>query len=86
MLGYNVFAADTLAEASFRATSMQQAFVNLRSGRPSQLPPPVEGYTERLGPQERAILDQVLACSAIGTPAMVQASCASSSSGPARTN
>ena len=68
MLGFNVFAADTLEEARFRATSMQQAFVNLRSGRPSAMPPPVEGYAERLGPAERAILDQVLSCSAIGTP------------------
>jgi alkanesulfonate monooxygenase SsuD/methylene tetrahydromethanopterin reductase-like flavin-dependent oxidoreductase (luciferase family) len=73
MLGFNVFGADSLAEATFRATSMQQAFVNLRSGRPSQLPPPVEGYTERLGPQERAILDQVLSCASIGTPEMVRA-------------
>jgi luciferase family oxidoreductase group 1 len=71
MLGFNVFAADTLEEAAFRATSMQQAFVNLRSGRPSALPPPVEGYLERLGPQERALLDQVLSCSAIGTADMV---------------
>lgn len=77
MLGFNVFAADTLEEAQFRATSMQQAFVNLRSGRPSQLPPPVEGYMERIGPQERAILDQVLACSSIGTPAVVRADLAS---------
>jgi alkanesulfonate monooxygenase SsuD/methylene tetrahydromethanopterin reductase-like flavin-dependent oxidoreductase (luciferase family) len=52
---------------------MQQAFVNLRSGRPSQLPPPVAGYTERLGPQERAILDQVLSCTSIGTPDLVRA-------------
>jgi luciferase family oxidoreductase group 1 len=72
MLGFNVFAADTLAEAQFRATSMQQAFVNLRSGRPSQLPPPVEGYMERIGPQERAILDQVLACTSVGTPEKVR--------------
>ena len=68
MLGFNVIAADSPAEAKFQATSMQQAFVNLRSGRPSQLPPPVAGYTERLGPQERAILDQVLSCASIGTP------------------
>ena len=73
MLGFNVFGADSLGEAKFRATSMQQAFVNLRSGRPSQLPPPVEGYTERLGPQERAILDQVLSCASIGTSEMVRA-------------
>jgi luciferase family oxidoreductase group 1 len=73
MLGFNVFAADSMAEAKFQATSMQQAFVNLRSGRPSQLPPPVAGYTERLGPQERAILDQVLSCTSIGTPDLVRA-------------
>jgi luciferase family oxidoreductase group 1 len=72
MLGFNVFAADSLAEARFRATSMQQAFVNLRSGRPSQLLPPVEGYLERLGPQERGILEQVLSCASIGTPEMVR--------------
>jgi luciferase family oxidoreductase group 1 len=72
MLGFNVFAADTLEEARFRATSMQQAFVNLRSGRPSAMPPPVEGYAERLGPGERTLLDQVLSCSAIGTPDTVR--------------
>jgi luciferase family oxidoreductase group 1 len=73
MLGFNVFGADSLAEAKFLASSMQQAFVNLRSGRPSQLQSPVQGYTERLGPQERAILDQVLPCSSIGTTEMVRA-------------
>jgi alkanesulfonate monooxygenase SsuD/methylene tetrahydromethanopterin reductase-like flavin-dependent oxidoreductase (luciferase family) len=51
---------------------MQQAFVNLRSGRPTQLPPPVEGYLERIGPQERGILEQVLSCASIGTPEMVR--------------
>src|ERR1700679_3287520 len=62
MLGFNVFGADSREQAKFLATSMQQAFVNLRSGRPSQLQPPAEGYTEGLGVQERAILDQVLSC------------------------
>ena len=73
MLGYNVFAADTDAEAHVRATSMQQAFVNLRTGRPSRLQPPVPGYLEQLGPQERAMLDSVLSCTAIGSPATVKA-------------
>ena len=71
MLGYNVFAADTDAEAAYQATSMQQAFVNLRTGRPSKLKPPQEGYLEQLGPQERAMLNDVLSCSAIGSPATV---------------
>src|SRR6202163_143594 len=43
MLGFNVFAAQSDTRARLLATSMQQAFVNLRSGRPTQLPPPVEG-------------------------------------------
>lgn len=67
MLGFNVFAADTDDEAQYLATSMQQAFVNLRSGHPRRLQPPVEGYLNRLGPQERALLDQVLSCAAIGS-------------------
>jgi luciferase family oxidoreductase group 1 len=68
MLGFNVFAADTDAEAHFRATSMQQAFINLRSGRPTTLKPPVEGYLDLLSPPERSMLDSVLSCSAIGSP------------------
>ena len=34
MLGFNIFAAESDAQARFLSTSMQQAFVNLRSGRP----------------------------------------------------
>jgi luciferase family oxidoreductase group 1 len=45
MLGFNVFAADSDAEAQLRATSMQQAFVNLRSGHPTKLKPPVQATT-----------------------------------------
>ncbi len=71
MLGFNVFAAETDEEARFRASSTQQAFVNLRSGRPSTLPPPRAGYIESLEPPQRAILDQVLTCSAIGSPETV---------------
>jgi luciferase family oxidoreductase group 1 len=71
MLGFNVFAADTDEEAKFRATSMQQAFVNLRSGRPSRLPPPMADYMSRIGPQEHALLEQVLSCSAVGSPETV---------------
>ncbi len=72
MLGFNVFAADTNEEAELLATSMQQAFVNLRTGRPSRLQPPVPGYRERLGPAEQALLNSVLSCSAIGSPATVR--------------
>ena len=67
MLGVNVFAAETEEEASLLFTSVQQAFVNLRTGRPGRLGPPVFGYERSLGPRERAILDEALQCSFVGT-------------------
>jgi luciferase family oxidoreductase group 1 len=71
MAGFNIFAADTEEEAQLIATSQQQSFVRLRTGNPGQLPPPVLGYRNSLGPQGAAMLDNVLSCSAIGTPATV---------------
>ncbi|HEY7809578.1 MAG TPA: LLM class flavin-dependent oxidoreductase [Allosphingosinicella sp.] len=73
MLGFNAFAADTDEEAQLLATSVMQAFVNLRTGRASKLPPPVPGYADTLPPNGRAMLDEVLSCSAIGSPATVKA-------------
>ncbi|MFD0879778.1 LLM class flavin-dependent oxidoreductase [Variovorax dokdonensis] len=72
MLGFNVFAADTDDEAQLLASSWQQAFVNLRSGRPGRLPPPVPGYRERLGPGETALIETVLSCAAVGSPSTVR--------------
>ncbi|MGE3142496.1 MAG: LLM class flavin-dependent oxidoreductase [Hyphomonadaceae bacterium] len=72
MLGFNVFAAETEAEARFLSTSLMQAFVNLRTGRASPLPPPREGYERELPPEARAMLASVLSCAAIGDPASVQ--------------
>ena len=72
MLGFNVFAADTEDEAQLLATSAQQAFINLRSGHPKRLPPPMDGYLNRIDPRERALLDQILSCSAIGSRDIVK--------------
>jgi luciferase family oxidoreductase group 1 len=72
MLGVNVIAADTDEEARRLLTSLQQAFVNLRRGRPGLLPPPVEGFDEQLDPIERVHLDQVLSASVVGSPDAVR--------------
>ncbi len=72
MIGVNVFAAPSEAEARFLFSSLQQAFVNLRRGRPGKLPAPQEGYEARLDPQARAILDHSLSCAVVGTPEMVR--------------
>jgi luciferase family oxidoreductase group 1 len=71
MAGFNVFAAESDAEAELLASSQQQAFVALRTGNPRQLPPPVAGYRESLGAQGARILDHVLECSAVGSAATV---------------
>ena len=67
MLGFNVIAADSDEEAEYLATSQQQAFVAIRTGRAIKLPPPVAGYRDTLGAHGNAVLDQVLECSAIGS-------------------
>ncbi|MBY0279257.1 LLM class flavin-dependent oxidoreductase [Candidatus Binatia bacterium] len=66
MIACNVFAADDEEEARLLATSMQQAFVNLRTGRPGRLRPPVRDYESTLGAMERTILAQVLSYTAVG--------------------
>lgn len=73
MLGFNMFAAETDEEAQVLATSLQQAFVSLRTGQPTPLKAPVPGYLDGLPPPHRMALDQALSCSAIGSPATVKA-------------
>ena len=72
MLGVNIVAADTDAEARRLFSSLQQAFVNLRSGHPGKLPPPVDDLESRLDPRARRMLDQALSCSIVGSPETVR--------------
>lgn len=69
MLGFNAFVAATDEEAELLATSIQQAFVALRTGTPGQLPRPAASYADQLPLEARAMLRQALCCSAIGSPA-----------------
>jgi luciferase family oxidoreductase group 1 len=71
MLGFNVIAADSDEEAQVLATSLQQAFVNLRTGQPGQLPPPDAGYVQSLEPRIADMLERVLRCAIVGGPAEV---------------
>jgi luciferase family oxidoreductase group 1 len=72
MLGLNVFAAESDQEARRLFTSLQQAFVNSRSGRPGKLPPPVDDLEARLAPPQRAMLANALSCSVVGSPDTVR--------------
>lgn len=71
MAAINVMAAPSDEEAIYLASSMDQAFVRLRSGTPGRLPPPIAGYREQLGAAERAMLDHMRRVAAVGSPATV---------------
>jgi luciferase family oxidoreductase group 1 len=68
----HIVVADADAEARLIASSVEQSFVASRSGRAIELPPPVEGYRERLDPFGQAILDDALAASVVGAPETVK--------------
>jgi luciferase family oxidoreductase group 1 len=72
MLALNVFAADTTREAERMFSSLQQAFVNLRTGNPGKLPPPVDDFGKGLDDRILFTLDQALACTVVGTPDTVR--------------
>jgi luciferase family oxidoreductase group 1 len=67
MLGVNVFAAESDGEARRLFTSLQQAFINLRRGRPGPLRPPDEDFEASLAPFERVMLADMLSYSVVGT-------------------
>lgn len=71
MLGANVLAADTDAEARRHFTSQQQSFVNLRRGTPGQVPPPIDDIDGYWSPAERAMVERSLAISFVGSPQTV---------------
>ena len=72
LLGFNCFAADTDEEAALLSTSIQQAFVALRTGQPTKLQPPQAGYADTLPLDARAMLQSIFTCSAVGSPDTVR--------------
>jgi luciferase family oxidoreductase group 1 len=73
MLGLNVFAADTEEDAHRIFTSLQQAFVSLRRGKPIQLQPPDDQFDAQISPLERSMVESALACTVLGTPDQIEA-------------
>jgi luciferase family oxidoreductase group 1 len=72
MLGANVLAADTDAEARRQFTSQQQSFINLRRGSPGQVPPPIDNIDTYWTPAEKAMVERALAVSFVGSRETVQ--------------
>ena len=75
MLALNVVVADSDDEAARLFTTQQQAFVNLRRGRPGLVPPPLESahaFDAYANAVERAGVDAALECAAVGSVATVR--------------
>lgn len=72
MLGLNVVAAETDEAAARLFTSLQQAFVNLRTGRPGKLPPPIDPSQLSSDPMAAHLAKEVLSRSVVGSPQTVR--------------
>ena len=72
MLGVNVVVAEDDEQARYLQSSLKQVFVQLRSGHPGPLPPPIEGYDAQLSVVEQMLLDELLACSWAGSSETVR--------------
>jgi luciferase family oxidoreductase group 1 len=66
IVGANVFAAPTRAEADYLASSHRHWVRNLYAGRPGPLPCPTEGFMENLSDGDRYSLAEAMACTAVG--------------------
>lgn len=73
MAAMTVLTAESDAEATLLASSLDQSFVALRTGNPGRLKPPIPGYRESLPPHTQAMLEHVRQASAVGAPATVRA-------------
>ena len=67
-----VFAADSDGEARRLFTSLQQQYLNLRRGRPGQVPAPVESMDDLWTPTERAGLEHAFLYAVVGSPDTVR--------------
>jgi luciferase family oxidoreductase group 1 len=72
MVGANVIAADTDAEARRLFTSPQQAFANLLRGARGKLQPPIDDIEAYWSPLEKAQASRMLACAFVGSPDTVR--------------
>ncbi|MCY1455809.1 luciferase family oxidoreductase, group 1 [compost metagenome] len=66
VLGLNVVAAESEAEAKRLFTTQQQSFVNLRRGLPGLIPPPIDDIEAFWQPHEKIGVQNALACAVVG--------------------
>ena len=66
MLGFNIYAANTMDEAIYLRSSGLQSFLRMQAGKPSQLPPPMENFEATLDPTSKNMLKTPRIASAYG--------------------
>jgi len=72
MVGVNVIAAETDAEARRQFSSLQQSFTLLRRGAPGKVPPPIEDIDSFWSPMEKAMANDILLFSVVGSAETVE--------------
>jgi len=72
MVGVNVIAAETDAEARRQFSSLQQSFTLLRRGTPGKVPPPIENIDSFWSPMEKAMAEDTLLFSVVGSAETVE--------------
>ncbi len=72
MVGVNVIAADTDAEARRLFTSPQQSFTNMFRGTRGLLPPPIDDIETYWTPAEKVQASNMLSCSIVGSPETIR--------------
>jgi len=72
MVGVNVIAAETDAEARRQFSSLQQSFNLLRRGTPGKVPPPIENIDSFWSPMEKAMAEDTLLFSVVGSAETVE--------------
>ncbi len=72
MVGINIIAADTDAEARRLATTQQMSFTDMHRGVRGLSKPPIDDIETYWSPLEKAQASHMLACSIIGSPETVR--------------
>jgi luciferase family oxidoreductase group 1 len=72
MVGINIVAAETDAEARFLYTSIQQRFADMVRGQRGLLKPPIDDIESYWSPVEKAHASGMLACAFVGSPESVR--------------
>jgi luciferase family oxidoreductase group 1 len=72
MIGVNVVAAETDAEARYLFTTVQQAFTHLARGRPGPQQPPIDDIEQYWSPAEKLRASHMLQYAVVGAPDTVR--------------